>query len=151
MLKEYKKINSRHCELEALYPWGSDRELELLYPMGARTNKVIVPGRNNLRGAEVHHICGSGGGAQRVDLTENMICVCNPVHAWLETYKLPGFVLCCYRKMLKKELDLECLSDIKGKLLPGWLETDEMIAQCKQFPFIDQMRKHLLDHVPEVR
>lgn len=108
--------------------------------------RVVVPGRQNLRGLEVHHICGSGNGAARCDVVTNMICVCNPVHIWLETFKIPGFVLCCWAKLAKCELDWRQMEEIKGKLLPMWLGTDEVDRQCSEFPFIETMRKQLTSH-----
>lgn len=76
----------------------------------------------------------------------NIICVCNPVHVWLERYKLPGFVLCCWAKLAKCELEWDVLEAIKGKKLPGWLETDQFLEQCAWFPWIEDMRKVLVSH-----
>lgn len=143
----YRAAYQSHCELERYFPGGNERELILPYP--PRNGYSLVPGRRLLRGTEVHHICGSGNGAQRVDTSSNMICVCNPVHCWLETYKIPGFVLACWAKLAKCELDWREMERIKGKLLPSWLETDEVRRQCQIFPWLETMRQQLVTHKQE--
>lgn len=146
-VRQYRERYSRHCELERYFPDGDNRDLLIKYPQPPRiASSVTVPGRQNLRGNELHHICGSGNGAQRQDVVANIICVCNPVHIWLEHHKLPGFVLCCWAKLAKCELEWDTLESIKGKKLPSWLETDEFIRQCEAFPWIETMRRQLTSH-----
>jgi hypothetical protein len=153
--KEYREKFRSHCELERYFPGGNERELAINYPRPSghphQAHVVRVGGRRNLTGTELHHICGSGNGADRVDVDTNMIMVSSPVHNWLETYKLPGFVLCCWAKLAKCELDWETMAAIKGKELPSWLETDPFIQQCKQFPWLEQLRQNLVSARPRSR
>lgn len=147
--RKYRDTFRRHCELERYFPGGDMRVLPIPYPKpGGRVHTVHVPGRKNLTGTELHHICGSGNGAERIDVTSNIIMVCGPVHNWLETYKLPGFVLCCWAKLAKCELDWHAMELIKGKQLPGWLETDAFVEQCQPFPWVDQLRRNLITARP---
>lgn len=144
-MTSYKDKIGRKCELLRYFP-GDERELWLPYP-DKRTQWMVVPWRSRLaemEGTEIHHICGSGNGAQRVDVDANLISVCRSIHRWLEVYKVAGFVLCCYHKMLCGDPGWDTLQAIKGKLLPSWLETDQVTEACAKFPWIEAMRKELL-------
>lgn len=143
---EYRERVGRHCQLKQYFP-GPPRELHLEFP-DETTKLVVIPWRNRLdsmEGVELHHICGSGNGAKRVDIETNVIMVCRSIHRWLERYKLAGFVLCCYHKQICGELDWGVLQEIKGKLMPGWLETDQIVSECQKFPWIERMRLSLLE------
>mgnify|MGYP006908207180 CR=1 FL=1 len=95
--------------------------------------------------SQLHHICGSGNGARRANEITNIIHVSPEAHEWLDTEKLAGFVLCCFHKRTKGELDWERLNAIKGKYVKGWLDTDEMIRACAISEGLQRMRLKLLE------
>jgi hypothetical protein len=137
-LKEYRKENYLD-EAILFFPNHSLRDSTIPY-----ANGQVVKCSNHALATEIHHLCGSGGGAKRVNSLANVIHLCNKTHVWMEENKLAGFVVCCYAKKLKGELDFEELSRIKGKCLPSWLETDQVIQCCEVFPWVEELRKELL-------
>lgn len=138
---------NRYCELLSAFgamAYQGPRTLRtcvsLPYPMNG--HNVVVD--NPQVATETHHICGSSLGAKRSDSRTNTVRVCRPVHEWLETHKLAGLVLCCYRKRATGELDWQKLSKIKGVLFPSCLDTDAYRSACEPFLFIERMRLELL-------
>ena len=124
-MKAYKEANPL-CEVHNYLP-----------------KSVVGPMRMaQLQATDIHHICGSGNGAKRSNELTNIIHVCRTSHGWLEESKLAGFVVCCFAKYQKWELDWEVLERIKGKRLPSWLDTDAF-AMCQQWPEIERYRRTL--------
>lgn len=92
---------------------------------------------------QVHHILGSGNGCQRHDVVSNIIHVSLNAHEWLEQHKIAGMVLCCHRKREKGEIDWRLLSELKGKRLPDWFETDQVVDVCRHWTFVEAIRRDL--------
>lgn len=98
--------------------------------------------------SEIHHIA-TGASGSRWDVETNLIAVGREAHDFVARSK-PGFVLCCYAKWRKGEFDASVMSNICGKRLPSWLDTDVFREQCAAHPWIEKYRVELLENVCEL-
>ena len=140
-LKAYRDANPS-CELAKYFYVGGEYRYRMSYG-----GDLIVPrfGSGWPNATDLHHICGSGNGAKRVNVKTNVIHVCSETHMWLEAEKLAGFVLCLYEKRRKGELDWTRLNQIKVKHVRGWLDTDDMKRACAFSEFLERCRVQLLE------
>lgn len=134
---QYKAAN-RDCEVLKWFP-GSYTESTIKYSHGQ-----VLTTRRNQPSTELHHILGSSGGCQRSNHISNVIRVSRIAHEWLEAHKKAGLVLCLYIKRDKGELDWEALSEVLGKDVAGYVETDSVMSCCEEFPWIEEMRYELV-------
>jgi hypothetical protein len=78
----------------------------------------------NSPGSEVHHIASCVTGTPRWDLTENLIHLCRPIHAFCERYAKDGLAICSLLKANKDpcEFDPGLFSRITHTAFIGYFE-----------------------------
>lgn len=142
-LIENYKASFPDCEVAPYFPRVGN-EIVYQYERGQKIGQLLF-GRRMPQGHHIHHVLGSANGAARENVVTNIMHVSTTAHDWLETHKVAGQVLCFWIKRQKGELNWAELTRIKGKRLPGWISTDDVIEKCVQFPFIEKMRQQLVD------
>lgn len=103
---------AEHAEDELLYLWpGEGREARFVL------HELAMPvwlSRRFTPAVCVHHLAKGANGADRVDITSNMVAVSGRTHDWVERYRADGMALCIRAKVDADDWDNDAMRRVFG-------------------------------------
>ncbi len=115
-LRDAYKADNSYDELLSLWP---QQGTEALVIFGDRDSRGTWLSKRWTERTVVHHIAQGANGADRADVTSNLICLCELIHLWVGRYRADGMALCMRVKIDKGEWDLPEINKVFGLERPG--------------------------------